>query len=87
MKKLLTVIAALIVLYTAFVTADCVRLGFSEAFTEPFVTVDCSESENRVRYTGLGYYVEYYRNDRTDNDCYGAEFRLFDKLLIWAWVE
>ena len=52
--------------------------------------------ENGNKYTGLGYSVKYYRDKQKliNEDTveiikrgYGAEFRLFDKILIWAWIE
>lgn len=87
MKKFFITVAAVICLYTAFLTVDCIRLRYSESYTEPFVTVDSYESKNRVSYTGLGYSVKYYTDNGESGDCYGAEFRLFDKIMVWAWIE
>ena len=52
-----------------------------------------AEYENGNKYTGLGYSIKYYKDKQVDingnieESGYGAEFRLFDKILIWAWVE
>lgn len=87
MKKFLSATLVIVCLYAAFVTADCIKLRYSESFTEPFVTVNSAESKNSVEYSGLGYSVKYYTDNGETADCYGAEFRLFGKILIWAWIE
>lgn len=97
MKKILIAVMILCVICVGYVTADCVRLRNSKTGTKPIVTVDTYENENRRIYTGIGYSVEYYRNpvircgnaekEEPNGSYYGAEFRLFDKILIWAWVE
>lgn len=92
-KKIITALAVLIGVYALFVTTDCIRLRYAESGTKPFITVDFEETENRDAYTGLGYSVRYYTDRYTDENgvaaesYYGAEFRLFDKILIWAWIE
>lgn len=66
----------------------------SRLYEKPFITINMEEYENGNKYIGLGYSVKYYRktqkivNDGIDvlaESGYGAEFRLFDKILIWAW--
>ncbi len=92
-KKIIIVLAVLIGIYSLFVATDCIRLKYAESVTKPFVTVGFEETENRDTYTGLGYSVTYYVDRYTDENGvavesnYGAEFRLFDKMLIWGWVE
>ena len=92
-KKVLMVIGIILASYILFVAVDCIRLGNTSVETKPIITVSSSEDENRSKYTGLGYSVVYY-NDRQENtdgniveNIYGAEFRLFDTILIWAWIE
>jgi hypothetical protein len=92
-KKVLIAIGMILAIYISFVTIDCVRLGNTNSETKPIITVSLAEDENRSKYMGLGYSVTYYK-DRQDNidenidkNVYGAEFRLFDTILIWAWVE
>ena len=89
MKKVLTVIGILIAIYAAFVTVDCVKLKTAPKGTKPIITVSETETENREKYMGLGYSVYYYtdKNGSEAKNIYGAEFRLFDELLIWGWVE
>lgn len=92
-KKALTAIGIILAIYILFVTADCIRLRNTNGETKPIITVCLAEDENSSKYTGLGYSVIYYK-DRQENidgsiveNVYGAEFRLLDTILIWAWVE
>ena len=87
------VIAILLIIYVLFVTVDCIRLKKTQTETKPFITISYAEYENGNKYNGLGYSIKYYKDKPIDTDdnieknIYGAEFRLFDKILIWAWVE
>ena len=80
-------------MYVLFVTVDCVRLRYAKSGTKPLITISLGETENGNVYNGLGYSVRYYTDKKQKSSdlilirCYGAEFRLFDKILIWAWVE
>lgn len=94
MKKIIiTVLSVLIGVYSLFVATDCIRLRYAESGTKPIITVSLAEYENGNKYTGLGYSVKYYADRYTDENGvavesnYGAEFRLFDKILVWAWIE
>lgn len=92
-------VAALIVfaLCVSYITVDCIRLRNAQTGTKPLITLSETVTDTRTTYTGLGYTVQYYTDigDVTQNDGttyveqlgYGAEFRLFGKLLVWAWVE
>lgn len=92
-KKVLMVIVTLLVVYFSFVTIDCIRLKNAKIGTKPLITVSLAEYENGNKYTGLGYSVKYYKDRQEDTNGniveggYGAEFRLFNKILIWAWVQ
>ena len=92
-KKVWIAIAALLIMYFLFVTIDCIRLRNAPDVTKPLITVSLAEYENGNKYTGLGYSVKYYKSRQEDTNRniieynYGAEFRLFDKILIWAWIE
>ena len=92
-QKILIVIGAIIIIYILFVTIDCFRLRNAKSGTKPFITISLAEYENGNKYTGLGYSIKYYKDKQVDingnieESGYGAEFRLFDKILIWAWVE
>lgn len=97
-KIILITVIALIVICVGYVTTDCVRLRYSESGTKPIITTDTYMTENRRIYKGIGYSVGYYENpviqygdaeedeDIKESYC-GAEFRLFDKILVWAWIE
>lgn len=92
-KKILIVIIMLFIMYFLFVTIDCIRLRNAINGTKPLITISLVEYENGNKYIGLGYSVKYYNDKHEDTNgtieksAYGAEFRLFDKILIWAWVE
>lgn len=96
-KLLLLTVLILAVVFAIFVAADCVRLNQSPRGTKPLITVGEEITENRVIYHGLGYSIHYYvdMSGTTEVDGaalaqqlgYGAEFRLFDKIMLWAWIE
>ncbi len=90
-KKILIAIGIILAIYILFVAVDCIRLGNTNSETKPMITVSSVEDEHRNEYTGLGYSVIYYKDGQEgidgNEDIYGAEFRLFDAILIWAWVE
>lgn len=86
MKKVLTTVAIILAVYFSFLSFDCIRLKTADGETIPLITLNVSETENRTEYVGLGYSVEYYK-DNSNGSIYGAEFRLFDKIMIWAWIE
>lgn len=92
-KKSIIIVLVIIVLYISFITFDCIRLRNAKSGTKPLITISLSEYESGNKYMGLGYSVKYYTDREEDTNGnilikgYGAEFRLFDKILIWAWVE
>lgn len=95
-KNILILILAFILCFVLYISIDCIRLRNSSTGTKPFITVSSQVTESRIIYKGLGYRVEYYvdslvtqKDDikMVEQKGYGAEFRLFDKLLIWAWAE
>lgn len=91
------VVAALVLLWVGFVSIDCIRLRNSSCGTKPFITVREEDGDTLLNYTGLGYTVKYhvFIGDVTTDDGifyveqlgYGAEFWLFDKVLVWGWIE
>ena len=96
-KGIIIGLSIILVIYIAFVVIDCIRLRYAASYTKPFITVSKNITENRATYYGLGYNVSYYvdREITINNDVvaiggtgiYGAELRLFNKILIWAWIE
>lgn len=96
-KIIIITILTLIIIFVAYITFDCIRLRNSSLGTKPLITINEKITENRLVYTGLGYKIEYYLNSKKDEDfnnletieerCYGVAFWLFDKIIIWGWVE
>ena len=92
-KKILITVVVLILLYAAYVAIDCIRLENSSVGTKPIITLSEPEYDRGTKYVGLGYSIAYYIDPYVDEDgntvtkmC-GAEFRLFDSILVWAWIE
>lgn len=85
MKKILFIIIDVLIVYFVFVGIDAYRIQ-SMSFEEvkPLITIDEEKTDDKTIYFGLGYSVTYNKN--SDESIYGAEFRLFDKVLIWAYV-
>lgn len=96
LKTVFIIITAIIIVYAGYVTVDCIRLRKSEIGTQPIITTGTTQTDNGTKYFGPGYTVEYYTETVSDSSntlvkCpeslgYGAEFRLFNKFLVWAWV-
>lgn len=101
MKKifriLIIIISSAVLLYGLFVGVDCVRLYNAETSKAPIILTRPAKTENdTVKYTGLGYTITYRLNaenaieenesSNADYEICGAEFRLFDKILLWAWI-
>ena len=93
LKRIPIILEIIFIIYALFVTVDCVRLRNAKSGTKPLITLSIAEYENENKYTGLGYTIKYYI-DRQKDDAgnviesgSGAEFRLFDKILVWAWIE
>ena len=98
LKILIIVIASLILFYGVFVGVDCVRLYNADESKSPIITTDLTQiNDYEIKYTGLGYTVTYQTKEEITTeeneslnaiyDICGAEFRLFDKILLWAWIE
>ena len=101
MKKLVRILimifSSAVLLYGVFVGVDCVRLYNADVSEPPIIITQPTKIQNdEVKYTGLGYTVTYdIKEDikeeneslNTVYDICGAEFRLFDKILLWAWIQ
>ncbi len=93
-KKIIILFASLIICYILFVTIDSFRIkNNSFKNIKPLITISESRNNKSINYTGLGYTVKYnidtnYNQDSNNNEVtiYGAEFRLFNKILIWAYI-
>ena len=100
MKKfirfLIIIISSAVLLYGVFVGIDCVRLYNADESKSPLIITQPTKiQDDEVKYSGLGYTVTYdIKEDikeenvslNTVYDICGAEFRLFDKILLWAWI-
>lgn len=101
MKKFLRIliiaISSAIVLYGLFVGVECVRLYNAHESKPPIISTQPTEIQrNDIKYTGLGYTITYEIKEdikteengslNTVYEICGAEFRLFDKILLWAWI-
>ena len=96
LKRTLIILGTIFIIYISFVTVDCIRLKNAKRGTKPLITISEYETDSRTGYKGLGYTIEYYvdKDEQKEGDMtyinvygYGAEFRLFDKIMVWAWIE
>ena len=90
------VLAIAVVLSVVFIGAEAVRLSSPENKGEkPVIILDEAYNEDSIKYTGLGYSVTYLLDSETASEgdtitthyIYSAEVRLFDKILVGAWIE
>ncbi len=101
MKKfvriLIIIISSTVLIYGLFVGIDCVRLYNADESKPPIIITEPTKIQgDKVKYTGLGYTVTYRTkaegpteetgSSNANYDVCGAEFRLFDKILLWAWI-
>ena len=100
-RLLIIIISSAILLYGVFVGVDCLRLYKVGESEKPLITTKEVRGEDYWKYEGLGYTVTYKfdpekavvaeeegeQNAYPGSHIYGAEFRLFDKILLWAWIE
>lgn len=96
----IAVISILIIVFIwlVFVTIDCIILRNAKYYTYPLINLKQEANLERVTYTGVGYTVSYIQNKEiihtpgsdvvaTGIGACGAEFKLFGKILIWAYIE
>lgn len=96
LRNVLIALAIVIVVWVIFVTIDGIRLNNAKYFTYPLIMLKQEANLERVTYTGLGYTISYIQNKTiTYQDglslqgigACGAEFKLFGKILVWAYIE
>ncbi len=101
LRALIIIISSAVLLYGVFVGVDCVRLYKVGESDKPFITINETRKEDYWKCEGLGYSVTYKidhekavaadeegeENAYPGSHVYSAEFRLFDKILLWAWIE
>ena len=74
MKKILIIFFVIIVLYSAFVIVDCIRLRKSASDTFPLITLEENYAEYETKYTGLGYSVVYYEDAFIDEKLHDGKY-------------
>lgn len=95
-KKVIIIFVVMFLIWLTFVVIDCIRLRNAKYYTYPLIKVKQEANLERVTYTGLGYTISYIQNKTINytpglvaesiGSC-GAEFRLFGKWLVWAYIE
>lgn len=95
-KIISVVIAIIVVVLATFWGIEAIRLSNpGNKGEKPVITIGEKYTDRNIKYQGLGYTVTYLVDSKTDpqNDTitihyiYSAEVRLFDKLLLGAWIE
>ncbi len=95
-KKVSLVIAVILILSVAFLGVESHRLSRPEnKGAKPVITLNEAYNEKSIKYQGLGYTVTYLVDSKIDPEnstitthyIYSAEVRLFDKVLLGAWIE
>lgn len=95
MKRALRIIGILLlcfgIIWCLYVTIDAIRLRTMKLGLKPLITLEEVKENTKIYYKGLGYSITYQVQAKQDYDLVlvnilGAEFRLFDKFLIWAWI-
>ena len=96
MKKVLKILGivllSIILILCLYVTVEAIRLRTMKLGLEPLISLERVEDDTKLYYKGIGYSITYqiHKNQNYDLmlvEIQGAEFRLFDKILIWAWIE
>lgn len=98
LRNILIAILIVIALWLVFVIVDCIRLKNSPYYTYPLINLKQDVTEDDITYTGLGYTIKYIHEKEihytpgsdfvtTESGATGAEFKLFGKILIWAYIE
>ncbi|MDD4706109.1 MAG: hypothetical protein PHS24_02715 [Bacilli bacterium] len=99
MKKVLIIIGFLLLIYLIFIFIETKRFN-NNTKIEPLILlnqdkIDIASEEGMVKkkYFGLGYTIEYEflvnkkENKPVQIDVISGEFRLFDKILLSAWIQ
>ena len=98
LRNMLIAILMVVILWLIFVLIDCIRLKNSPDYTYPLINLKQDVTKDDVTYIGLGYTIKYIQEkdiqytpgsdaSLTAIGASGAEFRLFGKILIWAYIE
>ena len=98
LKNILILILIVILLWIILVLVDSIRIKNSPYYTYPIINLRQEVTKDYVMYTGIGYNIKYIQEKDiqytpgsdvvlTGIGAQGAEFRLFGKILIWAYIE
>ena len=95
MKKVLNILILIVLVYSIFIFIEVKRFN-NNTKIEPLILlnhdkIDLTSEVGKInkKYFGLGYTIEYeifISNDAQINVVSG-EFRLFDKILLSAWIQ
>ncbi|MDD3895996.1 MAG: hypothetical protein PHP49_03110 [Bacilli bacterium] len=94
MKKVLNILILIVLVYSIFIFIEVKRFN-NNTKIEPLILlnhdkIDLTSEVGKInkKYFGLGYTIEYeiFINDNAQNVVSG-EFRLFDKMLLSAWIQ
>lgn len=94
MKKVLNILILIVLVYSIFIFIEVKRFN-NNTKIEPLILlnhdkIDLTSEVGKInkKYFGLGYTIEYeiFINDNAQNVVSG-EFRLFDKILLSAWIQ
>lgn len=94
MKKVLNILILIVLVYFIFIFIEVKRFN-NNTKIEPLILlnhdkIDLTSEVGKInkKYFGLGYTIEYeiFINDNAQNVVSG-EFRLFDKMLLSAWIQ
>lgn len=83
LKAVLITAVCIIIMAAGYICADCIRLKNSPCGTKPMITTGSEVTDSMIQYNGIGYTIGYYTSS---GEYYGAEFRVFGRLLVWAWI-
>ncbi len=96
-KFILIGLGVLLSIYICFVGIDCFRLNTkNDVSARPLIVITTVNDGETLKYTGLGYSVEYkIKYEDIENgdgitqirNIYSANFKLFNVIPLWAWTE
>lgn len=86
LKNSIIVIVLIMLIYCLFIVEEFVRVRSS--LREPLIIFDEQYSYDEVTYVSFGYTLKRKFYCKSDDLCFldSEEFWLFDKILIWGWI-
>ena len=99
MKKLFKILGIILVIlviaYIVFISEECIRL-MNDSNAEPLIVFKMEDDtvNNKKTYYSLGFNLnkDYLIEEKSSDDLVfiryvGEEFYLFNRFMIWAWIE